>query len=56
MTWQWVLVFLIEALALAFLVYKFALPKRPPKLFSKRRQKPDVKLSDLTRKRRETGA
>ena len=50
MTWQWIAVAVIEALALAFLVYKVFLPKRRPK----RREKPDVKTSDLLRKRRKT--
>lgn len=48
MTWQWVLVVLIEGLAVAFLVWKlWPGSSRPKKL-----QKPDVKASDLTKKHR----
>lgn len=50
MTWQWIAVVVIEALAIGYLVYKVFLPKRRPK----RLQKPDVKTSDLVRKRRKT--
>ena len=46
MTWQWMLVGLIEALAIAFLVWKIIPGSRPPE----RLDKPDVPASDLTKK------
>jgi hypothetical protein len=51
MTWQWVLVFVIEGLALAFLVWKMWPGARRPKSL----EKPDVKASDLTKKREPRG-
>jgi hypothetical protein len=42
--WQWAIVVAIEALAIAFLVYKLR-PRRGSK-------KPDVRASDLVRKNR----
>lgn len=47
MSWQIVVVVLIEVLAFGYLVYKLAPRKRPRVL-----QKPDVKASDLVRKRK----
>lgn len=47
MSWQIAAVVAIEVLALAFLVLKLA-PRRRPKVL----QKPDVKASDLVRKRK----
>ncbi|MBX7196569.1 MAG: hypothetical protein K1X94_31240 [Sandaracinaceae bacterium] len=48
MTWQWIAVGLIEVLAVGYLVYRFAGPRRRPAVL----QKPDVKASALVRKKK----
>ena len=48
MTWQWIAVAVIEALAVGFLLWRFVGPRRKPKIL----QKPDVKASDLVRKKK----
>ncbi|MBN8610887.1 MAG: hypothetical protein J0L92_09905 [Deltaproteobacteria bacterium] len=48
MTWQWIAVALIEALAVGYLVWHFVGPRRKPKIL----QKPDVKASALVRKKK----
>ncbi len=50
MTWQWIAVGVIEALALGYLAYRFVGPRRKPKIL----QKPDVKVSALVRKKKQT--
>ena len=48
MTWQWAAVIVIEALAVAFLIYKMSAPGHRPK----RLRKPDVRAGDLVKKKR----
>ncbi len=47
MQWQWIIVVIIEALAVAYLVLRFVGPRKRPKVL----QKPDVPASALLRKR-----
>ena len=47
-TWQWIAVAVIEALAVGFLVWHFVGPRRKPKIL----QQPDVKSSALVRKKK----
>lgn len=47
-TWQWIAVAVIEALAVGFLVWRLVGSNQTPKIL----QKPDVKASDLVRKKK----
>jgi len=50
-TWQWIAVGMIEALAVGYLAWRFAGGRRPKLL-----RKPDVPASALVRKRRPPAA
>lgn len=48
-SWQWIAVAVVEALAVGYLVLRFVGPRRRPAML----QKPDVKASALVRKKKQ---